>query len=642
MAAVSIYSNGRNLDPHRTLERGQDRWDFSTPANVQVCIDPMYRKAMQIKTPPVRCPNFYIYADCSSFFWQDDAPLSEPPSAGARPSHRNRDPDSPSKRQAHGNSHPPTDPAILDRIEQSAFSGIPASTKNGANFDPGYLLPYKIGQRPGLSESRTNSEPDSLIDLYGHPRSLAGRSMVDSIDPGDQGASQEDYVLGDDDPEHSRWIHRDKLAAIEIQEMQQAGIVLPQPRPSSKSQSGQERGQHRHTKSVEDQDAGAKKRRLRSPQRQEEAEEDETLVNDFDIRTPEEIAADSYVETGSPSMYRQQGLRSSSSRIPLPRSSPMPIPQEHIDRNTPLPRKRGASGNWSGGDEDGILFNRTRSRGNSVGSQVLLDDTEPLQKTPTPTSRPTSRDVSSKLRQPSSYKKFNTSTPSNSTPPFHQKPRSTSYTTTRPKSRSGLEPHPPTAINRPEGDPPWLATMYKPDPRLPPEQQLLPTHAKRIQQEQRERTQKESQPRQRSRTKSPHTTNDKEGGGRQREEANENPPPQREFSPLAIHTRHGLQPAPSREADERELRENTGEWPLTRATDKPTLPLKPENGMVREGGHGGYSTIPRVKGKEGSPGSGTKGPSDPFEKERMERARREEKRVGEEKERGCGCGCSVM
>lgn len=52
----------------------------------------------------------------------------------------------------------------------------------------------------------------------------------------------------------------------------------------------------------------------------------------------------------------------------------------------------------------------------------------------------------------------------------------------RPKSRAGLETRPPTAVNRPEGEPPWLATMYKPDPRLPPDQQLLPTHAKRMQQ----------------------------------------------------------------------------------------------------------------------------------------------------------------
>lgn len=50
----------------------------------------------------------------------------------------------------------------------------------------------------------------------------------------------------------------------------------------------------------------------------------------------------------------------------------------------------------------------------------------------------------------------------------------------RPGTRSG-------EIKRPEGDPPWLATMYKPDPRLPPDQQLIPTVAKRLQLEQMEK-----------------------------------------------------------------------------------------------------------------------------------------------------------
>jgi hypothetical protein len=39
----------------------------------------------------------------------------------------------------------------------------------------------------------------------------------------------------------------------------------------------------------------------------------------------------------------------------------------------------------------------------------------------------------------------------------------------------------------PEGEAPWIASMYKPDPRLPPDQQMLPTHAKRMMQEQWER-----------------------------------------------------------------------------------------------------------------------------------------------------------
>ncbi|KAI5292260.1 hypothetical protein KEM52_006491 [Ascosphaera acerosa] len=39
----------------------------------------------------------------------------------------------------------------------------------------------------------------------------------------------------------------------------------------------------------------------------------------------------------------------------------------------------------------------------------------------------------------------------------------------------------------PVGEPPWMASSFRPDPRLPPEQQILPTHAKKLLQEQWEK-----------------------------------------------------------------------------------------------------------------------------------------------------------
>ena len=76
-----------------------------------------------------------------------------------------------------------------------------------------------------------------------------------------------------------------------------------------------------------------------------------------------------------------------------------------------------------------------------------------------------------------------------------QKPRAQSQSqrdapnTKRPGTSSGGTPtgsitRPSTSHSPPDGDPPWLATMYKPDPMLPPDQQMLPTHAKRLAQEQ--------------------------------------------------------------------------------------------------------------------------------------------------------------
>ncbi|TKA75304.1 hypothetical protein B0A55_07599, partial [Friedmanniomyces simplex] len=69
-------------------------------------------------------------------------------------------------------------------------------------------------------------------------------------------------------------------------------------------------------------------------------------------------------------------------------------------------------------------------------------------------------------------------------------PRTSSLANKRPGSGSGpVSGHKsrPSTGHVPEGEAPWIASMYKPDPRLPPDQQLLPTHAKRLQQEQWEK-----------------------------------------------------------------------------------------------------------------------------------------------------------
>lgn len=411
-----------------------------------------------------------------------------------------------------------------------------------------------------------------------------------------------------------------------------------------------------------------KKRTTESPTRQDD-EGEHTLANEFDIRTPEEIAADNHMDPNSPNGNRQpySDQRKGSSRIPLPRSSPMPIPQGHIERDTPLPRKRGASGSYSNGDENNLVYSRLRSRNNSVGSASLLDEVESISNTtPTPASNPAplNQPIPTKNQRTSSSTQRPKSRSGLDTTPLSQKPRLVSTTTPsprtpsstiqRPKSRAGLEPRPATAINRPEGEAPWLATMYKPDPRLPPEEQLLPTHAKRLQQEQWERAQKESQQRIR------------ELEAQQRKLSNHQKPPAqlpREFSPLAEHTVNGLQPS-SREADENTLQEHTSpEWPLAqpgRPRNPPPpatgggLNANPSSSGAGDGGqHAGYSPMPRVKQGASPPTLGNitdirpgQRAMDPFERERIAR-RDEEKGAGDEgekkgkKETGCGC-CLVM
>ena len=539
-------------------------------------------------------------------------------------------------------------------------------------MDPSYLSPPpKIGSRPETNASRSGSEADSLLDLYSKPRSLGESSLRESMDRTDRVLAQEEPFFGDEDPERSRLIHRDKLAMIESHEMQEAGIKLPlQRQKSSTSRSRSRREKNRSQDQnmvIPDQEADMpllkerKKRKTESPTRQDDGSE-HTPRNNFDVRTPEEIAADNHIETDSGNGHRQpqSDVRKGSSRIPLPRSSPMPIAQEHIERDTPLPRKRATSGNYGNGDENGFSYSRARSRNNSVGSAILLDDVDNTSShTPTPASNSTSlndKDTPSGTQRSPSAQRPKSRSGLEATP-LSQRPRIVSTTTPsprtpsssiqRPKSRSGLETRPATAINRPEGEAPWLATMYKPDPRLPPEEQLLPTHAKRLQQEQWERAQKESQ----QRTRELET--------QQRKQNHEKPPAQlpREFSPLAEHTINGLQPS-SREADEKALQEQSpSEWPLTQP--RPRNPHPPAGGSLNAnpapgGGdgsqHAGYSPMPRVKqGASPTLGNTTdirpgQRAVDPFERERM--ARRDgEKGAGNDgkkkKETGCGC-CLVM
>lgn len=302
------------------------------------------------------------------------------------------------------------------------------------------------------------------------------------------------------------WIHRDKLREIEIQEMEQAGMRIRQPRRSgstgpgasqrsnsrSMSRTGLRRPMSREQlgeSPVDDPGYGEFKRKrvstIPAADASEEREAEFHHQHDSELRTLEELAAP---QPG----YRQHSGRPSTSRIPVSKVSPMPVSQTMVDRDSPLPRSRHGSNNWSGNWDD--LQYARRARGGSVGSQVLLDDEG--YRTP---SRPASSHIrpSSDERNgagpyshsPQKARMPNKDTPtsgarktSGARPPTANanKPRVRSGTGgMRPPSSSG----PRNPINRPEGEAPWLASMYKPDPRLPPEEQMLPTHAKRLAQE---------------------------------------------------------------------------------------------------------------------------------------------------------------
>jgi hypothetical protein len=107
-----------------------------------------------------------------------------------------------------------------------------------------------------------------------------------------------------------------------------------------------------------------------------------------------------------------------------------------------------------------------------------------------------------------------------------------------------------------------LATMYKPDPRLPPDQQILPTHARRLQQEQWEKE-----------GKTP-TAYD------------------REFAPLAIAPEL---PRPEDKVDkETEKDVQQPELLKTEGLGLHTAPKSPEPG-TRPGTSTGYSPMPKLQ-----------------------------------------------
>ncbi|OJD26869.1 hypothetical protein ACJ73_01749 [Blastomyces percursus] len=548
--------------------------------------------------------------------WDFSVPISQDPQqqnalvSSASKSRTSNDSTATYSRSSQRHNQPP----LVNGTTRSRNSSRSGSRQG----DTGYLLHSRVdalGKRePALS--RTGSEVDSLLDLYG--RDSTNRSAVTVMES--EGKKADSVGFGNEDLDSTNWIHRDKLAKIESEELQQFGIQLHQRqvRAGSKSSSRRGRSHDSHSNSTNGTtEMGPnwpgtreeKRQRITSPvpveyEEQEEPESNGTVVFD-DPRLPEEIAADPYEEGRNASQYRQAvGLRKSASKIPILATSPHPIPVEHLEREVPLNRAR--NNTLGSGDDDSISYAKTRKISDPL--PTATDNTpepepqlqpqpqpQPQQQTDRqprpqaqpqtsanstpPASRPTSGSITfpqqnsppkpkATSRQTSTSRK--TSNPPNTRKSSTSKPKATASSSNnnsasgasnpRPSTRSG-DDRPRTAVNRPEGDPPWLATMYKPDPRLPPDQQILPTHAKRLQQEQWERE-----------GKVPSTYD-------------------RDFAPLAINEidKPILPSLDTEKAQENNTASSL--WPPT-----PT-PKSPDNNRPSTGGtdNGGYKTIPTVQ-----------------------------------------------
>ncbi|KAI0835859.1 hypothetical protein F5Y06DRAFT_120649 [Hypoxylon sp. FL0890] len=273
---------------------------------------------------------------------------------------------------------------------------------------------------------------------------------------------------GLDDDEHSKWIHRDKLARIESQELQAAGIILPKPRAQSRAR--RDRSQDKVNSHRRATDASEQQPVSRSRKNSELSLEKtpDTEVPSWDLRLPEEIAED----PGEFWVTKDTGK----SRIPVAKISPAPIPADFLERDAPVLRKPSFP---LLDDDASISLPKPRSRS---GSSNVVDDAPKVQ----PGKRSATEGSPKKAVTAGTAGARKASAPAKATSQGRPKTRSgptpRSGSTTRPTTRSG-ELSPPISKSAPEGDPPWMVSAYKPDPRLPPDQQLLPTVAKRLQQE---------------------------------------------------------------------------------------------------------------------------------------------------------------
>ncbi|KAK7545346.1 hypothetical protein IWX49DRAFT_500064 [Phyllosticta citricarpa] len=371
------------------------------------------------------------------------------------------------------NENPLYDKTYMSHDASARFTGKRQLLSNQPNGYPRYtqlrrnepVEPYRsnpmpsrveaLGKNPGPNGT-TGSESDSLLDLYdGEHRNRTMGSDADDLDLVEQ--------------DQSHWIHRDKLAEIERTELEAAGFIPRQSTTTSRSSS-----------------------RSRPPRRKKEPSShlDDGLIAEKSpklspISPPPGRAEFQENPTSDRSSPVDGADRENGSRIPRPATSKIPIPKSTpatSPTGTGKPRSRSGSANLlTGPPAEALAMHKTRKRGSSVGSQVLLDDvSDPGKSTGSDEDKKTSKTSPTKAR-----------TPRNKTPTSAKRAASKPRTASNQKQRANSGSRPRTASRpttaRPEGEAPWIATMYKPDPRLPQDQQMLPTHAKRMAQEQWEK-----------------------------------------------------------------------------------------------------------------------------------------------------------
>ncbi|KAK4138529.1 hypothetical protein BT67DRAFT_12328 [Trichocladium antarcticum] len=513
----------------------------------------------------------------------------------------------------HLSSRPPLALQNGNSTMHHAATTIGTSSPSDENGESAFvfdLTPNGVENSYLPEHEHKNPQPRSIKDHATSAESSSdpgGGTKGDRVEDAQQKKGPGGLRLGPGGDENSKWIHRDKLARIESEELQAAGIFLPRQRDRARSKSqnrsrrepSQDKGNGSGRSIGGSEQAATRSRKNSAATSSDTRTLDITPVPSWDLRLPEEIMEE---VDGS----RMSSSGKGSSRIPVAKISPVPIPSEHIARDTRLARKRDSSP----GEEDSITYPKTRARSGST-TNTLAKAANPVT-VPPPNKR---ADVNPK--KPISATAIKKPKPANGVAgrprtrggPSKDSTSSKGTGTTRPTTRSGERDFSTSNSKPMEGEPPWMVSSYRPDPRLPPDQQLLPTVAKRLQQEKWEREGKFG------------SVYDKE------------------FRPL---TDVGLLDPPehstatdkqTEEAAEKEGKKEDGgpDWPLKPEAKSPTLPGRTNS----------YSTMPKIADKStvASPVSpGTPGPQPrPIATVKVPEAPEEPS----EKKGGCGC-CIVM
>lgn len=311
---------------------------------------------------------------------------------------------------------------------------------------------YLSTQYPDTMVPNESTPATSMTDLQRPSKSLEPKDSITNF-----------YAEDPNDP-NSHWIHRDKLARIENEELQAAGFILPKVRSSSKVR-------HRD-RSVESVSLSRKQSKV------SEIKVSDVSVPNWDLRLPEEVANDYFVSAGT----------KGGSKIPVAKTSPLPLRDGHIDREAPIHKKQD-------GTLDGTSIKYPKPRSRSASTSMKFDITPPSKSTGSaagiaagsgPAKRGTGQGGSPKkppvgIRKPSNNKTTQGRAKARSSPR-----KGSGSSGGKPTTRSGDGSSGPGSKPM-EGEPPWMVSAYTPDPRLPPDQQLLPTVARRLQQEQWEK-----------------------------------------------------------------------------------------------------------------------------------------------------------